>query len=366
MATVKTPRLNLAKQAAGDNPGSWEVDINQGFDDADARFFRTGAVDPDGVEDSDYIGQRYQDTVTELWYTATDAASPGAWTKDFDTIDPLVTHPTPATSLAQDYQHGHLIGILDNPTLSTVRMRPLGGTTGYVDISGGRETWTGDFTWDISDAGHREGAQTEDPSKAYYLYFDNDTTPATLLPIISTTPPDDIDGTKPGYHPTLADHRCVGSVWQNANSDIVKSLWQPGGVVMFTEHDADHTPTVNGAATASWRNLPVNLPLTALDIRLTISGTRGAGAVGGVIVGADGATGTIGGGDLTTPAGMKHVLMHSITTGAGDFSGASVQGVVPIVTPATPAISYAVTAVTLNTFFMAVTGYRDRWAPKGF
>ena len=244
-------------------------------------------------------------------------------------------------------------------------MRPLGGSTIYADISGGRETHSGDFTWDINDAAHREGAQTEDASTPYYLYFDNLTTPGTLLPIISKTPPDDYGGTKPGYHPTLADHRCVGSGWNNVLSDLVKSHWLPGGDVMFSEHDNDHEHALIGTATTSWRNEVVKLPVTCMDVRLSMSGTRGPGAAGGIMVGADGATGVLGGGDPTT-AGMKNVLMHSITTAAGDLSGVSVQGSIPIVTPATPAISYAVTAINLSNFFMVVTGYRDKWAPKGF
>ncbi len=86
MALTTTPRLLLAKQGLGDSPGAWHTAQNQGMDDADARLLRVGVVDPDGVEDSDYIGQQYFDTVTEIWYTATNVASPGAWSIEAQSV----------------------------------------------------------------------------------------------------------------------------------------------------------------------------------------------------------------------------------------------------------------------------------------
>ena len=160
-------------------------------------------------------------------------------------------------------------------------------------------------------------------------------------------------------------HLLLRDLAERPDRKDVKTIWGPGGEAMFIEHDDDHEHALNGTATTSWRNEPVNLPLTCVDVRLSMSGTRTAGGVGGILVGPDGATGVLGGGDPTT-AGMKNVLMHSIASIAGDSTGVSVQGSIPIVTPATPAISYAGTTIDLLNFFMVVTGYHDRWAPKGF
>ena len=57
MATTTTARLGFKLQAAGDNPGAWEVDLNQGLQDAEDRFFKSGIVDPNtDLIESDYIG----------------------------------------------------------------------------------------------------------------------------------------------------------------------------------------------------------------------------------------------------------------------------------------------------------------------
>jgi len=77
MATTLTPRLNLGKQEVGDL--DWETDLNQGFDDADARLILVRSVlkardapddidygvDPeDGTDEylpADFVGQIYVD-----------------------------------------------------------------------------------------------------------------------------------------------------------------------------------------------------------------------------------------------------------------------------------------------------------------
>jgi hypothetical protein len=86
VAVVKTTRLNLAKQAAGDP--SWNVGTDQGFDDADARFLKVSddygdAADPNvAPKDGDYIGQKYVDVESDpprIW-TCTDATpSASVW-----------------------------------------------------------------------------------------------------------------------------------------------------------------------------------------------------------------------------------------------------------------------------------------------
>ena len=82
MAVTKTAKLNLAKQANRD--ANWHTGLDQGFDDADARFQKTGAGDPEaGAVTADFIGQPYYDTTADKWWTANaTGAPPGKWTED--------------------------------------------------------------------------------------------------------------------------------------------------------------------------------------------------------------------------------------------------------------------------------------------
>lgn len=77
MATSYTPRLALAKPASGDT--GWGTSLSNGFDDADARLFLSGAGDPNGVVTSQYVGQRYWDTTNEIWYTAVSSGVNDSW-----------------------------------------------------------------------------------------------------------------------------------------------------------------------------------------------------------------------------------------------------------------------------------------------
>jgi len=91
MAITQTPRLNLGKQDEADL--DWEVGLNTGFDDADARLLKISSDNSDNpdpnaetptVVDGDYIGQRYIDETPagekRVWICTTPGTPPtGVW-----------------------------------------------------------------------------------------------------------------------------------------------------------------------------------------------------------------------------------------------------------------------------------------------
>jgi len=370
MATTTTDRLNLRKQANGDNPGTWDVDLNAGFDDADDRLFQTDAGDPNIAVQAHYIGQRYLDTDTDLWWTAQDTADPSTWVDDATLIDAEITHPAAPTTLALDYTHGDLRCILEWVTSATVRLQEIGGTDIYVDISGERVTVAGPFTWDISNADHREGAQTEDASTIYYLYIDNLTTPGTPEPIISTTPPDDIAGTKPGYHPTLADHRCVGSVWNNSGSNIQPFIVQGAGWVQWMQpYDRAEQifASLDRTQAFTYTSQALNIPLSADMVELQFS-IEAAGQVGTLIISASDA----GDDSWPTTAGPHSAslaVLNEVHTVVNMNTSTMKMPLVrlPIADRTAPAFKYAsLRGTTLGFLEAIVNGYRDLWAPRGY
>jgi hypothetical protein len=367
MATTKTPRLNLAKQAAGDNPGSWQVDLNTGFDDADARFFRTGTDDPNTAETADFIGQKYYESDIKLWWRATVTGSSGRWVRDGDEIDGVITHPSAPTTLAEDYPHGHLNAIYERLSDTEVQLETLGGDTGYADISGGRETWSGPFIFDITT--DLEGAQTEDPSTWYYAYLDNLTTPGTLLPVVSKTAPDDIAGTKPLYHPTLADHRYVGSFFNNASSHIQKFIVTPGGLILFG-------PTIDAAfkhkftpvaAQADYRSQALSLPRTAQSAKLMAILDGDGGQTYMAIAQSDAAVASLPAANppqfLSTAAFDNAAAIMNV--GTADYDSLELE--LAIANRASPAFKYGTNnASGADNFEVVLRGYRDLGIPRGY
>ena len=366
MATTTTPRLGLKKQANADNPGAWDVDLNAGFDDADARFFRTGTDDPNVAETGDYVSQRYHRTTDDYWWTCTIIGSPGTWVSDFETIDDDVNHPAPPTTLALDYTHNDLQCVLEWLTNSEVQLRPIGGNVMFYDSTGVRVTFAaGSFIFDIST--DREGAQTEDASTPYYLYLDNDTTPGTPLPVVSKTVPLEIGTATPGYHPTLTDHRCVGSIWNDSGSDISKFNTMFGGMIRFdgiTRDHTDHTDELFKSATPAFRNQTLNIPLTATHVVLQI-GMKMAGSQGWVAIAQDGAA-SVG---LPSDNG-PHRLSDSEFVEAsailhqGGNGYAFLEITLDIPTRSAPAFNYGHNHNLLDMLSAVTIGYIDLWAPK--
>ena len=252
-----------------------------------------------------------------------------------------------------------LVGRLFRSTVGIIHLRPTSGADVVVGIDNVILKQTGNLVFDM--ASDLEGGETA--STAYYLYVRED--PAGVLdPQISATVPDLDGGTKPGYKSGDVTRRCIGSFWNNVGQDIVPTIWGPGGSAMFTERDADHEHDLVEASSTSWRNLPVNLPVTAASVLISASAITPT-PDGMIMFAADGASGTIPTGTDPSAAGLDNLLLWANWTGnGGSLKQCSVHGEIPITTPATPAISYAANASLNANFWMLVGGYRDIFAPR--
>jgi hypothetical protein len=202
---------------------------------------------------------------------------------------------------------------------------------------------------------------SEASSTPYYLYIDN--VSGVMTPVISATPSDDIGDTKPGYHPTRTDERCIGSIWNNEVENITP-FDMVGNKVMFRSHDGDHEHDLLETANTAWRNEPVNLPASASSVFISASALWPT-AAGMACWGIDGATGVLTAGSVDpTAAGFENVLLYAVSQGSNDGNGYSIQGEIQIIDGSSPAISYGLTRSLSSNHFMIVNGYIDRWAPK--
>ncbi len=366
MATTLTARLKLAKQATGDEPGTWAATQNDSYDDADERLFLRGAGEPDGSVESHYLGQRYLDTDTEIWWTATSVGAAADWTSDLDIIDAAITHPIPTTH-AQDYSHGHLIAALEWVSATQVKLVAIAADGEiYYDNNAERVSYTGDFTFDITT--DREGAQTLDATTPYHLYMDYSTLSVALTPepIISKTVPN-ARGTDPaGYHPTEVDWRSVGSIWVNSASEITK-FKMVGNKMVFNEadRDGDHHYNLIRTGQSALREVPLNVPLTCEAVQLFLMYYAG-GAAGYVVFAQDGKSITLsdgGGLPLTIEDyGEIEILMQQ------DISrGMVATWDMPVITKATPKFLYGHNDNNdPDELEVVVHGYTDIWAPRGY
>ncbi len=370
MATTSTLRLGLKKQENGDNPGAWEVDLNLGFDDADDRLFRTGSGDPDSVETSDYVGQRYLDTASELWYTAQTLGAAADWASDFDILDLLITHPTPPTTYNT---FGMLLGHWEYTSVTSYTLEPIVGTTIYIEIDVAGElkqlSNVGDMVFDIVANAH---GPAEAASTVYYMYVEDDDDDGTIDKHVSSVAPYDISGTKPGYHPTENTWRCIGSMFNDSGQDVAKGYWGRDGLFILdapTRDQADHLYPLTKSTTASLLQQAVNIPLTCTHFLLDVY-MEAAGQSGGsyCAFGQDDATAAL---PLTVPphklsdalfVECTHILLiHN----PNDGNSARID--MPVVTRNAPAFRYGMgRATTVTELEAMMIGWYDIWAPKGF
>ena len=377
MATTETDKLGLKMQAAGDNPGTWEIDLNAGFVQADARFYKSGSGDPNIAVQADFIDQRYLDTDTGLWWTAYDIANPSTWWSDAGLIDVVITHQDLPTILPSYRQiTARLMYVGD----SIVKLVPT--TYGHIRLSMRHTpatveeavTIAGEFEFDLEN--DLEGAQTIDADTAYYLYLDNLTVPGTPEPLISKFAP----GPK-GYHTVLVDHMCVGSFMTDRLSDIHPFWVDRNGEVRFYGFEAgtaegaksallyssEYTvPNVVVTSSPSWKSLALNIPLTSSLVRFMVR-CENIGAGGYLCLGLDGAAGTlpssfeeysyVNSGATLIPDAVVIAKMLSSESHAGEYT-------FPIVTMSAPAISYGNDRGHLELLEFLILGYTDIWAPK--
>jgi len=364
MATTTTDRLALKMQAAGDNPGTWEVDLNQGFVDADARFFLADAGDPnaeihgdesDAGMESVYIGQRYHDTDTDIWWTAQDIGAPGTWVSD------------QAILMAG---MGMCTGRLVWGSETTIVLTRAYGTILYAEIDGVIVSLADDLTFDM-EADIFEGG--EGPSEPIYLYVQNDA--GVLTPQLSGVAPDDLGGTKPGYSPNEAAYRCIGSWWNDSSGDLMKGQYDRDGWLRFNSSEGtDHIYNEVGELTltgqADWRALSLNLPKTVSNIQLHITGYAGADAymalaVSAAATGIDLPTSSVGPPWKYTNAKFIDAVIIVQIDNRG-VMGAT-NAIMPISDRTAPALKYGHNTNADPTFMeFVVKGYQDIWAPKGY
>jgi hypothetical protein len=264
---------------------------------------------------------------------------------------------TPA-SLSPTLGVGHLVYV-DN---STVAIKSGSGGNIEINIDGTKLTQSGDLTFILGDfgvGGSNLDTGSENNSTPYYLYVDN--LAGVMDPVISALAPIEIGLANAGYHPTRTDERCVGSFWNDVGEDIVK-FHMVNDRQMFIEHDNDHEPATNKNQSSSWRNLPVNIPLSASAVMFSANvWENGAGAG---FLGADGAAGSISTGsrNIYITAGALYCMSVSAANQAGSGTAC---GEIPIVNRAAPAISYGNNVNgDLTEFNILITGYTDMWALK--
>lgn len=251
------------------------------------------------------------------------------------------------------------IGFWERTSGSTYTLKPGIGGQIIINVDGARLIRTTNLVFDFGDL----DTGIEVASTAYYFYINN--IAGVMTPVVSITPPNDIGGVgKVGYHPTRTDERCVLGVWNDAGSDFVDAIHYGDGTVVFIEWDADHLVALTETASVTWTNQTVNIPKTALSVLISAS-ARTTATNGLYGFGKDGASGTIAVGvDDLDVTDYKHALLFSNNAGSNDGNTICIQGEIPIIDRAIPAISYFLTRTVTAPYQMVVRGYRDIFAPK--
>jgi len=352
MATSTTARLGLKTQAAGDNPGAWEVDLNAGLLACEARFYREAAGDPTaGAEEGDYIGQRYYDTTLGLWWTCTATGTPGTWIADVNQVF---------------RGYGLLSARLEYVDDTTCRLVPASGTSIFVEIDGVIFQNIGNLVFDITADifGAAEAAST-----AYYLYLYNDA--GVLTVAIGAEAPDEPGGTKPGYNPTNTGYRCVGSRWNNSSGHLHNCRTEQDGWTIFgpERDDTDHMlANALVAPQADYNSLTLNIPASADEVRVVSSVESRAGGGYMAFAPSDAAAATLPDDQqelrLSQSGFEEAMFIHEVDS----LKTTSMQFQFSIADRSTPVLKYGhnITAPGQPFLELAVQGYKDIWAPRGF
>jgi hypothetical protein len=256
----------------------------------------------------------------------------------------------------------------------TVTFSPTVGGNIVVNIDGAVLTRTTSLDFILDDfgvGGSHLDVGSEASSTPYYLYVDN--VAGVMTPVISATPPDDIGDTKPGYHPTRTDERCIGSIWNNSVQNITPFIMN-GNKVQFTSRDQnDHLYSnssgfLGANSSGAWRNLNLDLPLTCISVEFNAtSNMPAANCV--FVLGAGNASSSPLVKELQE-SGNQDVLYAGRVRGSDDGSGFSITGSIPIVNRLIPNIRYAMVDSSISNSgssdnpYWHTIGYTDLWAPK--
>ena len=252
-------------------------------------------------------------------------------------------------------------------------LKPAYGTIIYIEINGSIVSHVGNLTFDIT--ADRFG-DAEAPSTAYYLYVaSND---GVLTPHIGAEEPHDIGDAKPGYNNTNPTYRCIGSCWNDSDSDLLKAQYDRDGWVRFngieaTDHLYDESAELTVAGQADYRSLSLNLPLTASKALIHIFGNiaDGTGTYMALAM-SDAAVTTLDSGAepwKLSDAGFEDaiLLLQHGTSGFNPVQYSAHHVEMPIADRTAPALKYGHNIVKdPDILEFVVMGYQDIWAPKGY
>ena len=251
------------------------------------------------------------------------------------------------------------IGQLTRTDIATITLSAGTNDNIVMTINGKILTRAADLTFSFTEL----DTGSELASTPYYMYI-KDVVGVMVAVVSASAPILPGEAGRVGYHPTRTNELSIGGFWNDVGFDIVPTIWTPDGQVLFLRHDADHVHGLTGTALTSWRTQAINIPATAISTIISMSGITSATGNGMLMAAPDGATGVLGAGVVDPGAvGFEDTLLHSVHTGSNDGSGGDVHGEIPIVTPATPVISYGTTK-TYASLNMIVRGYRDIFSPR--
>jgi hypothetical protein len=283
------------------------------------------------------------------------------------------------TGLAAASATGLLAGHFEFVSHDTVQLTPGIGGSLRIEINGTVLEQASALTFTLpglSSGGADLDQGVEAASVAYYCYVYNSA--STLAVRISAQEPDDFYESKPGYHTVNTNWRCIGTLWNDKNGDIVPFNVGGGGRVMFKEHVApngDHTH-YNGntrtvdmplAVSADWEPVLVRIPEGSQEVFCSVYADDTSNRRV-VFYGASDASETLVPGStedenwLDTDRNKEALFM---------FTSGSVENIhsieIPIADRANPAIAVGILEAgggALAIHRMLVRGYVDPWVPR--
>ena len=250
---------------------------------------------------------------------------------------------------------GALVGHLDRQSNSVIHMQPSNGADVVVGIDNKILKTTGNLVWDM--ATDLEGAEAA--STKLYLYVRDNA--GVLDEQISATVPDLPGGTKPGYKSGDATRRCVGSTYNDIGSNLIESIWLPGGEVLFKSHDGDHEHSLALTQNLWSAVIPVNIPLCATAFRVLCHIDTAFNR--SIAYGAsDAATDPTVLNSIIGTNASEILLEMSEDGNAGHHQ--SIEGIIPVANIASPGFKFTTYNQALTKNELVVKGYHCLFAPR--
>ena len=251
---------------------------------------------------------------------------------------------------------GALSGHLDRQSPEIIHLQPVDGTDVRVGIDNKVLSKTGNLVWDMTL--DLEGGEA--PSTPLYLYVRDQA--GVIDEQISPTAPDLPGGTKPGYKSGDATRRCIGSTYNDIGSNLVESIWLPGGEVVFKSHDGDHEHALALTQTNWSAVIPVNLPLCATAFRVLWHIDTGALQRSTAIGASDAATNPTVVDTIIGTNASEILLEMTEDPNAGHHQ--SQEGIIPVAAIASPGFKFTTFGLALTKNELVIKGYHCLFAPR--